>query len=261
MVAGETSNIRLEDVQKRMTSTSKSAVGLFDPLLKFKNKCKVVTIQREHFGMLFVGNQCPLIHVLIYIFGAYPLFVLRKAVYRLKVHWKLQRLLALVLRVRFQKPFIVPGSHQVLKIHKEDHNQQKTDVNGVNPPTPTPAYPRPWFPLQHAHKLYRSFRLQSQFPSGCPGLLCDSQKCVEQSRLWCVCGSVPALDSSLISKYFLMRLLLYPLLTTIGDIFESGRLSKGRFLGRLLQAALGSPLPMFAFCLVGDSCCSAFSHL
>lgn len=42
--------------------------------------------------MLFVGSQCHLIHSLIYVFGAYPRFVLRKAVYRLKVHWKLQTL-------------------------------------------------------------------------------------------------------------------------------------------------------------------------
>lgn len=69
--------------------------------------------------MLFVGNQCHPIHVLIYIFGAYPLLVLRKAVHRLKVYWKLQRLLALVLRVRFYCAWLTLG----LKDTQGHHNQ------------------------------------------------------------------------------------------------------------------------------------------
>lgn len=101
MVAGEMSSIRLDDFQKKMVSTSKSAAGLFDPFLNLKTNIKLLQFRENIFGMLFVGSQCHLIHSLIYIFGAYPLFVLRKAVYRLKVHWKLQRPLALVLRVRF----------------------------------------------------------------------------------------------------------------------------------------------------------------
>lgn len=82
--------------------------------------------------MLFVGNQCHPIHVLIYIFGAYPLLVLRKAVHRLKVHWKLQRLLALVLRVKFYCAWLTLG----LKDTQGHHNQQKTDVNGATTPPP-----------------------------------------------------------------------------------------------------------------------------
>lgn len=62
-------------------------------VLKFKNRYKVVKFQRKHFGRLFVRNQCNLIHLLIYIFGAYPLFILRKTVYRLKAYSKLKELL------------------------------------------------------------------------------------------------------------------------------------------------------------------------
>lgn len=71
-------------------------------------------------------------------------------------------------------------------------------------------------------------------PFGCEVLLCDRST---WSRVECDVEFAAALalhGSSLICRYFIMGILPYPKLIIIIDISASGRLSKRRFLGRVL---------------------------